>query len=111
MGNCFERKGCRGLQWLGKEACSPTVLNAINDKKLGNSEVGVRIFSPEIFELKEIDSLLKCQLDENGEVTEANIISKLTTIEISLKNLLEERYNRKFSDMKFIEIHHDKDPD
>merc|ERR1711971_450653 len=107
--NCFERKGCRGLQWLGKEACSPTVLNAINDKKLGNSEVSVRI-SPEFFELKEINSLLKCQLDENGEVTEANILL-FDNIEISLKKLLEERYNKKFSDMKFIEVSRDKDTD
>merc|ERR1711971_819006 len=112
--NCFERKGCRGLQWLGKEACSPTVLNAINDKKLGNSDLSVRMFSPEFFELKELDTLLKpplkYQLDENGEVSEANIIL-MDNIEISLKNLLEERYNRKFSDMKFIEVHHDEDSD
>ena len=35
----------------------------------------------------------------------------LNNIEISLKKLLEERYNKKFSDMKFIEVSHDKDTD
>ena len=55
----------------------------------------------------EIKPPLKCQLDENGKVTEANIIL-LDNIEISLKKLLEERYNIKFSDMNFIEVHHDK---
>ena len=56
---CFERNDCPGLHWLGKDACASHMLNAINDKKLGNSEVSVRIFSPEFFELKEINSLLK----------------------------------------------------
>ena len=58
----------------------------------------------------EIKPPLKVQLDENGKVTEANIIL-FDNIEISLKKLLEERYNKKFSDMKFIEVSHDKDTD
>ena len=33
--SCFEQNGCRGLQWLGDEACAPSILNSIEDKKLG----------------------------------------------------------------------------
>ena len=75
-----------------------------------STEKMLRIFYGDLSQCEKIYEIkppLKCQLDENGEVSEANIIL-LDNIEISLKNLLEERYNRKFSDMKFIEVHHDK---
>ena len=26
---CFEKNGCKGLQWLGAEACSDEVLNSV----------------------------------------------------------------------------------
>ena len=74
------------------------------------TEKMLRIFYGDLSQCEKIYEIkppLKCQLDENGEVTEANIIL-LNNIEISLKKLLEERYNRKFSDMKFIEVQHDK---
>ena len=35
--SCFEQNGCRGLQWLGDEACAPSILNSIEDKKLGKT--------------------------------------------------------------------------
>jgi len=26
---CFELNGCYGLHWMGREACSPTIINAV----------------------------------------------------------------------------------
>ena len=40
--SCFEQNGCRGLQWLGDEACAPSILNSIEDKKLGKMPQTIR---------------------------------------------------------------------
>merc|ERR1712008_366284 len=46
--NCFNRNNCPSLQWLGKNACLPTVVNAVMEK---NSE---KTMSDYNFKLKEL---------------------------------------------------------
>ena len=105
---CFDRNGCDDsiFKILGKEVCSSIVLNAINDKKkLGNIEDGGMRSEEnfENFDFTELDIRIEGKLNENDEVFDAYVYL-FEDVKISIKKLLEERYNRKFKDMKFIEV-------
>ena len=108
---CFDRNGCDDsiFKILGKEVCSSIVLNAINDKKkLGNIEDGgmrseENFKNFENFDFTELDIRIEGKLNENDEVFDAYVYL-FEDVKISIKKLLEERYNRKFKDMKFIEV-------
>ena len=57
----------------------------------------------ENFDFTELDIRIEGKLKENDEVFDAYVYL-FDDVKISIKTLLEERYNRKFKDMKFIEV-------
>merc|ERR1712110_224861 len=72
--NCFIRNNCPKLQWLGKNVCSSTVVNAINNKNLLQNTISN--YNAEYFKLKEVseDATIEMLRDEKNNIIEINLM-------------------------------------
>jgi len=84
--NCFIRNNCPSLQWLGKNACSPTVVNALTEKI---SEKSRAIINSKKFKLKELSEEANIEVVRDGkdEIIGINIML-MEDVKISIGQFL-----------------------
>ena len=86
--NCFNRNNCPSLQWLGKNACLPTVVNAVMEKKSEKTIINSENFK--LIELSE-EANIEVVRDDKDEIIGINIML-MENVKISigqfLKNML-----------------------
>merc|ERR1712051_352190 len=83
---CFNRNNCPSLQWLGKNACLPKVVNAVMEK---NSEKSRAITNSKKFKLKELSEEANIEVVRNGkdEIIGINIML-MEDVKISIGQFL-----------------------
>ena len=110
---CFEKNGCLGLQWLGKEACAQSVINAINDKRDKLSVRGNFLDSNSYllpFNLTEIkDAKVEVTFNEDtDDVIGMDLILLNGTLTIPLTEFIKDRYKKEESEKisADVELYH-----
>jgi hypothetical protein len=70
---CFNRNNCPSLQWLGKNACLSTVVNAVMDKDSQNAIID---YNSKKFKLEELSEEANIEIvyDGKDEIVGINII-------------------------------------
>ena len=83
---CVTRNNCPKLQWLGKNACSSIVVNAIDNKNLQNT---ISNYNAEYFKLKKLseDASIEMLRDEKNNIIEINLML-LEDVKIPLEQFL-----------------------
>ena len=88
--SCFEQNGCRGLQWLGDEACAPSILNSIEDKKLGKTPqtIGETITKKPILEQSSTTELIKKNTENVRSGSEVEEFSDFIVVKLKINPLI-----------------------
>ena len=83
---CFTRNNCSKLQWLGKNACSSIVVNAIDNKNLQNT---ISNYHAKYFKLRKLseDASIEMLRDEKNNIIEINLML-LEDVKIPLEQFL-----------------------
>ena len=84
--SCFEQNGCRGLQWLGDEACAPSILNSIEDKKLGKTPK--TITKEPILEQSSTTELIKINTENVRSGSEVEEFSDFIVVKLKINPLI-----------------------
>ena len=86
--SCFEQNGCRGLQWLGDEACAPSILNSIEDKKLGKTPQTDTITKEPILEQNSPTELIMKNTENVRSSSEVEEFSDFIVVKLKTKPLI-----------------------